>query len=90
MAIRGVLPPLSDGHSSDEEDSWDRLDESADGPSIQEDDYLTLERVKEFEEKVHTEWQKPFGKQEMCLIHPKCPCLGFIDGGFTADFDAGR
>ena len=62
MAIRGVLPDLTDGHSSEGEDSWDRLDVSADGPAVQEDDYLTLERVKEFEAKVHTEWQRPFGK----------------------------
>eukprot|EP00438_Fugacium_kawagutii_P004725 Skav217805 [mRNA] locus=scaffold1782:564480:566437:- [translate_table: standard] len=63
MPIRGVLDDSDDGHSSEEESSWDRVGESADGQasgqvSWSEEGILTIERLKEEEEKVHKEWQK--------------------------------
>lgn len=66
MPIRGVLDDSDDGHSSEEESSWDRVGESADGQasgqvSWSEEGILTLERLKEEEENVQKQWQKLLG-----------------------------
>ena len=59
----GVIQLDADSSSEAGGDSWDQVDESADGVSPEDDDELDLETLKELEEKVHKEWQKTFGRQ---------------------------
>jgi len=61
----GVFQLDADSSSEAGGDSWDQVDESADGAPPEDDDEseLDLETLKELEEKVHKEWQKTFGRQ---------------------------
>lgn len=65
----GVFQLDADSSSEAGGDSWDQVDESADGAPPEEDDEseLDLETLKELEEKVHKEWQKTFGRRSRPL-----------------------